>query len=134
MIETDNQSHHSLAQQVLIVASHMVTLVIVQFILLLFIGLVVGMGPESTMKGWVEAFTITPVLATILYSYYRLRNQYVKVLVYSLLNSVLLAAEIYSYVEVLKWDIGFGFMIIILAGAFIPLNYLLVNLIIGRKK
>ncbi|MFT2008114.1 hypothetical protein ACMA1I_05515 [Pontibacter sp. 13R65] len=134
MIETDHQSHHSFAQQVLVVVSHMVTLVIVLFMLLLFVGLVVGMGPESTMEGWVEAFTIPPVLATIFYSYYRLRKQYVKVLVYSLLNLVLLAAEIYFYVEILKWDIAFGFMIIILAGAFIPLNYLLLNLLVERKR
>ncbi|WP_299699663.1 hypothetical protein [uncultured Pontibacter sp.] len=134
MIETNNDSHHSLAQQVTIIASHMVTLVIVQFILMLFVGLVVGMGPESTMKGWVEAFTFTLAFATILYSYYRLRKQYMKVLVYSLLNLILLAAEIYFYVEILKWDIALGFMIIILAGAFIPLNYLLLNLLIERKR
>ncbi|TPE43587.1 hypothetical protein [Pontibacter mangrovi] len=134
MIETDNQSLHSFAQQVLVVVSHMVTLVIVQFILMLFVGIVVGMGPESTMEGWVEAFAIPPVLATIFYSYYRLRKQYVKVLVYSLLNLVLLAAEIYLYVEILKWDIAYGFMIIILSGAFIPLNYLFLNLLIDRKR
>ena len=134
MIETNNQSHHSFAQQVLVVASHMVTLIIVLFMLLLFVGLVVGTGPESTMEGWIEAFTIPPVLATIFYSYYRLKKQYVKVLVYSLLNVVLLAAEVYFYVEILKWDIAFGFMIIILSGAFIPLNYLLLNLLIDRKR
>ena len=82
MIETNNQSHHSFAQQVLVVASHMVTLIIVLFMLLLFVGLVVGMGPESTMEGWIEALTIPPVLATFFYSYYRLKKQYVKVLVY----------------------------------------------------
>ena len=134
MIETDNQSHHSFAQQALVIASQMVTLIIIQFILLLFVGLVVGMGPESTMEGWVEAFTIPPILATIFYSYYKLRKQYVKVLVYSILNLVLLAAEIYLYVEILKWDIAYGFMIIILAGAFIPLNYLFLNLLIDRKR
>jgi hypothetical protein len=134
MIEPDSQSHHSFAQPALVIASHMVSLIIVQFILMFFVGLVVGMGLESTMKGWVEALTIPPVLATILYSYYRLRKQYVKVLVSSILNLVLLAAEVYFYVEILEWDIAFGFMIIILAGAFIPLNYLLLNLLIERKR
>ncbi|MFD3002579.1 hypothetical protein ACFS7Z_19560 [Pontibacter toksunensis] len=134
MIETENQSHHSFVQKVLVVASHMVTLVIVQFVLILFVGLVLGMGPESTMEGWVEAFTIPPVLATISYSYYRLRKQYVKILVYSFLSLALLAAEVYTYVEILRWELAFGFMIIILAGAFIPMNYLLLSLIDERKK
>lgn len=128
------QSFLSYYHKVLILIKHMVLMMAVQLIIMVVLSLFIELGPESTMKGWIEAFTIPPSLAVLLYHYYRFKKQYSKILIFSLLNIALLIAEIYFYIEILEWDIAFGFMIIILTGVFTQLNFLLVNLVIGRRR
>jgi len=124
----------SFYEQALNLIKYMILIMGAQLIILVILSLFIELGPESKMNGWVEAFSVPPVVAVLLYHYYRFKKEYFKILSFSLFNIALLIAEIYVYIEILKWDIAFGFMIIILTGVFTPLNFLMVNLVIGRRR
>ncbi|GGG21045.1 hypothetical protein [Pontibacter amylolyticus] len=134
MTEIDKEWFEGKSQTASLLLLEMASLIGIQFILLLISGIAFGLGPESTMKGWIEAFTISLLLAVVLYHFYIFKNQYFKVLLFSILSIALLGSQIYIYVEILKWDIGFGFMIIILTGVFAPLNYRLIKYVLSGKQ
>ena len=105
-----------------------------QILGILILRLFIIVGHIDPWEGWSLSITIPPALSIIAYHIIKIKKGILKIIYTSLINLVLVYGEIYFYIAVLKFDAGFGAMIIILTSIFAPINYWIISLLIKLIK
>ena len=86
------------------------------------------------MEGWIESWLIGVTLTSLGLYKFRSNNNWLKLIFKSLISIVLTLAEIFFLVYFLKFDLMYGFLLMIAIPILLPINKVLIDRFESKTK